>query len=128
MIIIHHRSSIRIFSYDHHPSSSSIRIFSYDHRPSSSSIVVFCIVEFFWTRQWALWALESVATFVLMCFMSQTSQRSPPDDSGLVRSAPGSTPPAYDHHPSVSIIGIFCYDHHPLQSSIAPSAHDQHPS
>ena len=81
-----------------------------------------------WRRQWALWAEGSVATLVSMCFMSQTNQIPPSDDTGKVHNAPGSTPPAYDHQPSVAIISVVCYDHQPSVTIIWFVCHNHHPS
>ena len=110
-----------MLSYDHRPSASIIRIWRQIHRRRKMSRVL-------WRRQWALWAEGSVATLVSMCFMSQTNQIPPSDDTGKVHNAPGSTPPAYDHQPSVAIISVVCYDHQPSVTIIWFVCHNHHPS
>ena len=126
---------IWVFHYDHHPSVSIIRIVCHDYRPSASIIRIWRQIHrrrkmsrVFWRRQWALWAEGSVATLVSMCFMSQTNQIPPSDDTWKVHNAPGSTPPADDHQPSVTIISVVCYDHQPSVTIIWFVCHNHRPS
>ena len=121
--IITAHTRVWVFHYDHHPSVSIIRVVCYDHRPSASIIRIWrpnpspskdvegALEASMGSMGRGKCCYSCIHVFYESNKPNTTIRR---HREGPQRSRQlGSTPPAYDHQPSVAIISVVCYDHQP---------------